>query len=61
MKVTIAYTYKEDIDVFEHVINIKQTFEYKLGARVDLKIEGKRNKVRIPTIDIRYMTIADKE
>ena len=59
MKVTIAYTYKDNIDVFENVTNIKQSFEYRLGARVDLKIDGKRNKVRIPTIDIRYMTITD--
>lgn len=59
MKVTIAYTYKDNIDEFNNVINIKQTFEYKLGARVDLKIDGKRNKVRIPTIDIKYMTVID--
>ena len=38
---TIIYTYKDKVDEFDHVINIKQTFEYKLGARVDLKIEIK--------------------
>lgn len=59
MKVTITYTYKDNIDIFENVTNIKQTFDYKLGASVDLKIDGKRNKVRIPTIDIRYMTVID--
>lgn len=59
MKVTITYTYKDNIDIFENVTNIKQTFDYKLGARVDLKIDGKRNKVRIPASDIRYMTIID--
>ena len=59
MKVKISYTYKDDIDEFDNVTNIKQDFNYRLGARVDLKIEGKRNKVRIPCIDIKYMSIID--
>ena len=57
MKVSITYTYKDNTDVFENVTHIKQTFDYKLGARVDLKIDGKRNKVRIPGLDIRHMEI----
>ena len=57
MKVTIIYTYKDNIDVFENVTSIRQIFDYKLGARVDLKIDGKRNKMRIPSIDIKLMTV----
>lgn len=59
MIVTITYIYKDKIDVFEHVTNIKQTFDYKLGAGVTLKIEGKRNRVRISAYDIKYMTIIE--
>lgn len=42
---------------YEHVIKIKSTFNYRLGARMDLMIEGKRNRVRIPVIDIQYLSI----
>lgn len=59
MRVIITYTYKDDIDEFNHVINIEQHFDYKLGARVDLKIDGKRNKVRIPSFDIKHMSVLD--
>lgn len=59
MKVTIAYKYKDNIVEYENVTNIKGTFDYKLGAGIVLKIEGKRNRVRIPDFDIRWMTVTD--
>lgn len=63
MTVTINYTYKHSKDgfnhIFENVTSIKETFDYKLGAEVTLKIEGKRNRVRIPAIEIRYMTVIE--
>lgn len=60
MKVTIQYAYDKNAPTeFNNVISIKQIFDYKLGARVDLKIEGKRNKIRIPSFDIQYMTISE--
>ena len=61
MKVIISYTYKEDIDEFNNVTSIEETFNYKLGASVSLKIDGKRCKVRISTIDIKHMTVIDKD
>lgn len=60
MRVIISYTYKPDIDEFDNVTSINQTFDYKLGARVDIKIDGKRNKVHISFFDIKHMSIIDK-
>lgn len=57
MRVVISYTYKEDMDEFNHVINIQQHFDYKLGASMVLMIEGKRNRKRIPLIDVKHVTV----
>lgn len=59
MRVIISYTYKDDRDEFNHVTNIEQHFDYKLGARVDLKIDGKRNRVHISFLDIKHMSVLD--
>ena len=42
---------------YEHVFNIESHFDYKLGERMDLRIEGKRNRVRIPLIDIKHLSV----
>lgn len=47
------------IKQYEHVFNIESHFDYKLGARMDLQIEGRRNRVRIPVIDIKHLSVLD--
>ena len=42
---------------YDNVFNIESNFDYKLGARMDLLIEGKRNRVRIPVIDIKHLSV----
>lgn len=42
---------------YDNVFNIESHFDYKLGARMDLLIEGKRNRVRIPVIDIKHLSV----
>lgn len=59
MKVIITYTYKDEIYKFDNVDTINQTFDYKLGARIELKINGKRNKVRISLSDVKNLKVID--
>ena len=59
MRVIITKTYTDKLFEYNNVFNIEQNFNYKLGATVTLRIEGKRNRVRIPSIDIKHMTVLD--
>lgn len=59
MRVIITKTWTDKIFEYNNVYNIESNFDYKLGATMALRIEGKRNRVRIPVIDIKHLSVLE--